>query len=251
MSRSALGGGSICRAQRVMLEGGQRAFAKWCPYPVEAEVEGLEALREAGAPVPAILGYDDNVLVLEEVSGEPDWEGLGRSLAAVHRHTAGRFGWPRDNRIGELEQCNGYFDDWPTFYAEQRVRCHLSDPAVPRGLARRLDRACDGPLHDLLPTRPPASLIHGDLWSGNVVDGRWLVDPAVSHADREHELAFMQLFGGLPAALFRAYEEAWPVAEDYPRHRPALQLHHLLVHVRHFGGHYVDMLAGRVDALGW
>jgi len=61
-----------------------------------------------------------------------------------------------------------------------------------------------------LPARPAASLTHGDLWLGNVVDGRWLVDPAVSYADRELDLAFMQGSGNLPDELFEAYQQEWP-----------------------------------------
>jgi fructosamine-3-kinase len=76
--------------------------------------------------------------------------------------------------------------------------------------------------------QPPASLTHGDLWAANVVGGRWLVDPAVSFADRELELAYMQLSDSLPAELWEAYVDEWPPDLDYERRRPALQLHKLL-----------------------
>jgi hypothetical protein len=70
--------------------------------------------------------------------------------------------------------------------------------------------ACDGSLPALLRPRPPASLTHGDLWAANLVQGRWLVDPAVSFADRELELAYMQLSNSLSAELLDAYLAAWP-----------------------------------------
>lgn len=251
VEESPLSGGMICTTTRAVLADGRRVIVKRCPYPADVEADGLDALRAGGAPVPAVLGLSDGVLVLEEVGGTADWEELGRAIAALHRSQGPAYGWHRANRIGVLEQRNGWHDHWPDFYAEQRVRVHLRDPAVPADLARRLDRACDGPLRDLLDTGPPASLVHGDLWAGNVVDGRWLIDPAVSYADREHELAFMALFGNFPAALHRAYEEAWPVPEGYERRRPALQLHHLLVHVRHFGASYVPALTGTLGVLGW
>jgi fructosamine-3-kinase len=53
-------------------------------------------------------------------------------------------------------------------------------------------------------TSPPASLTHGDLW-GRQRDRGALVDPAVSYAERELELAYMQLSNTLPAELWAAY----------------------------------------------
>lgn len=228
-------------------------MVKRTPYPAELEAEGLQALAAAGAPVPEVLRADADLLVLVEVSGPPEWGGLGEALAQVHRIQSkdGRFGWQRDNVIGPLPQPNGWREDWPTFYAEHRVRPHLDAPALPAQLRQRLEAALDGPLQHLLPSRPAASLVHGDLWSGNVVAGRWLIDPAVCHADRELELAFMDLFGGLPASLWEAYLESWPLEDGWQRRRAALQLYHLLVHVRLFGAGYVDGVATRLDALGW
>lgn len=186
------------------------------------------------------------------VAGTPDWEGLGRRLVAVHRHGTGRFGYPIDNVVGPLAQPNPWTRSWGRFFAESRILVHLDDPAVPGELARRLRRACDGPLPDLLDEHGPVpSLVHGDLWAGNIVDGSWLIDPAVSYSDREVELAFIAVFGGIPEEMKRAYEEAWPLPDGWERRRPALQLHHLLVHVRLFGGSYARMVADRLDRLGW
>ena len=92
---------------------------------------------------------------------------------------------------------------------------------MPAPIAERLRTACAGPLPELLPADPPASLTHGDLWFGNVVDGRWVVDPAVCFADRELDLAFMET-GGLPDELFDAYQREWPFEPGYPQRRPAL-----------------------------
>ena len=194
----------------------------------------------------------DHVLVLERVGGPPDWPALGRAIAAMHRRTGSRFGWHRDNFQGRFVQHNGWTDDWPSFYVERRVRVHLADPRLPEPLRRRLERACAGPLPALLRPRPPASLTHGDLWSANVVEGRWLVDPAVSYADRELELAYMHLSNSLPAELLAAYEEAYPPDPGYEERRPALQLHKFLNNIRHFGpDRYVPRIEAVLDGYGW
>jgi len=250
-STTPLEGGQICSTVRGRLADGRDVVVKRCPYLAEVEADGLRAMAAAGAPVPGVLGVADHALVLEYVTGPPDWAGLGRAIARMHRCTSSRYGWHRDNSGGETTQHNGWCDDWPTFFVERRVRVHLRDPRVPESIRRRVERACDGPLPSLLPPHPPASLTHGDLWAGNVVAGRWLIDPAVSYADRELELAFMQRSNTLPASLFDAYLEEWPLEPSYQQRRPALQLHKLLNNVRHFGGRYVPPIEAVLDTYGW
>jgi fructosamine-3-kinase len=231
------------------LPDGRRVVVKDTTYDARLEAEGLDALRDAGAPVPAIVEVEAGRLVLEHVGGSPDWEGLGRALAHVHHHTGDAFGWHRDNVIGPLPQDNTRRDTWTELYVQQRVLPYLGD--VPADLAWRLERACAGPLRDLLEHDAVPSLTHGDLWSGNVVAGRWLIDPAVSYADRELDLAFGTLFGGIPDVFHRAYADTWPLDDGWQERRPALQLYHLLVHCRLFGGSYVRSVEERLARYGW
>ena len=221
-------------------------------YDARLEADGLQRLAQAGAPVPEVLGVDQDELVMEWVSGPSDWEALGSALASLHRTTADAFGYDFDNVIGSLPQSNPWTQSWGEFFAQNRVQVHLNDPAVPAPLRHRLESASGGLLPALLDEHLPVpSLIHGDLWSGNIVDGSFLIDPAVSFSDREVELAFMAVFGGLPQAMWNGYLDVWPLADGWERRRPALQLHHLLVHVRIFGGGYIRMVEDRLDRLGW
>lgn len=245
-------GGDIGQSWQARWADGRVAFVKRTPYPARLEADGLAALADEGAPVPRVLGVAEHTLVLEWLEGESDWAGLGEALAVVHRATRPAFGWAEDNRLGSLVQRNGWLEDWGEFYAERRVRPFLSAGGLDAALRSRLERALEGPLQALLTEHAPApSLLHGDLWAGNVVDGRWLVDPAVCAGDRELDLAFAHVFGGFPEAFFRAYEEAWPLPDGWDRRRPALQLYHLLAHVRMFGGGYAASVAARLDQLGW
>lgn len=248
-----LTGGSICQVWAGTLDDGTAVVVKRAPYDVATEVDGLVALDAAGAPVPAVLAADGALLVLSHVDGEADWHGLGRRIALLHRRTAAeQFGWHRDNLLGRAAQRGGWSTDWPSFLATHRLRPLLAAEALPATVRRRLERGIDGPLQALLGAHdPPACLIHGDLWSGNIVDGRWLIDPAVWMADRELELAFTRLFGGVPSAFFDGYDSQWPLPDGADGRRPALQLYHLLIHVWHFGASYVGMVVDRLDQLGW
>ena len=229
---------------------GTPAVVKHTTYDATTEAVGLDALRDAGAHVPRVLEVAADRLVLEEVHGDGDWAGCGRRLAEVHRTVGDAFGWARDGFIGPLPMRNDHGDDWAAFYATHRLGPWIDD--LPQGLVSRLRSAIDdGRLAGLLDHGVVPSLVHGDLWSGNVVGGQWLIDPAVHHADRELDLAMARLFGGFPRDFFAAYQEAWPLDDGWEQRLPALQLFHLLVHVRLFGVGYVRQVADRLDQLGW
>lgn len=219
-------------------------------YDARTEAAGLRALGDAGAHVPHVVAVDEHELVTEEVAGDGDWAACGRRLAAVHATTGDRFGWERDGVIGVLAMSNSPDDDWPRFYARRRLLPYLD--ALPGVPATRLRRAIDdGRLARLLDHDVAPSLVHGDLWSGNVVGGQWLIDPAVHRADRELDLAFARVFGGFPSRFFAAYEEVAPLDDGWRDRVPALQLFHLLVHVEAEGPGYVRSVIDRLDRLGW
>jgi fructosamine-3-kinase len=248
VSTTPLQGGDIGEVVRAELADGRRVVIKTTTYDAGLEAEGLRALAQAGAPVPEVLAVEPRRLVMTHVGGPADWAGLGAAVARMHAQLSDRFGWERDNVIGPLPQRNTPSSHWPTFYLERRLAPYLDD--LPTATARRLERAMGGPLAEILDHDAAPSLVHGDLWTGNIVEGRWLIDPAVHHGDREVDLAMLALFGDVPAAFHRSYAEVWPLDPGWEQRRPALQLAPLLVHVRLFGGGYVAGVERRLEELG-
>ncbi len=246
-----LSGGSIAAVWRVRLQDGRDVVVKDGATPAELEAEGLEALRAAGAPVPMVLGHDGTVLVLEHLDGpQGDRRELGRALARVHRTIGPGFGWHRDNVIGPLPQANPRSATWSDLLIEARLRPSLD--VLPTDLGQRLEHAiASGAVTEMADHDAEPSLVHGDLWSGNVHRDRWLLDPAVHHADREVDLAMLELFGSVGTAMHEGYDEVWPLDPGWERRQPLLQLPPLLVHVRLFGAGYHQAVRGRLDALGW
>jgi fructosamine-3-kinase len=220
-----------------------------------AEAEGLAALGAAGAVrVPQVVarGEDDERawLVLEWLElvplTTPSATALGENLAALHRRAQERFGWGKDNYIGASPQPNAWSESWLEFWRSQRLHPQLRYAAHNRLPSRMIDRG-ERLLADseilLRDHKPAPSLLHGDLWGGNVAalaDGTpALFDPAVYVGDREADVAMTELFGGFPKDFAAAYRNAWPLTDGYPVRRDFYNVYHVLNHANLFKGDYV------------
>lgn len=226
----------------------------------EAEQEGLTAMFATDTiRVPrAMLSTvsDSNaVLILEYIplQGQGKSEEMGRRLAMMHQHTRDLFGWHRDNTIGSTTQANELNHDWVAFWRDQRLGFQLK-LAADKGLDRKHVAVCEqlmARLEQLLPHQPQASLLHGDLWSGNAAydaEGMPVIfDPACYYGDRECDLAMTELFGGFDQRFYAAYQEYWPVPEGYDLRKILYNQYHILNHYNLFGGGYAQQ-AGRMGA---
>jgi len=100
-------------------------------------------------------------------------------------------------------------------------------------------------LPELVPAQP-ASLLHGDLWSGNVTSGSSgepaLIDPAAHYGWAEAELGMTVLFGGFPPGFYAAYQDARPLPNGWRDRLTLYNLYHLLNHLNLFGAIYLDQV---------
>ncbi len=223
-SQVRLGGGCIAVASRMMLADGRVVFAKG-----GAGAAGFAA-EAAGLGELADFGRDDAAA----------W---GSALARLHRRSNGgrkQFGFAQDGMLGSTPQAHGWCDDWITFWRDRRLRPMLD--LVQDETVRRLGEAVDARLPELLRgcTAKP-SLIHGDLWSGNIsqVDGHpTTFDPAAYWADREADFGMIRWMGGLGTAFEEAYTKTWPLEAGSERRILLYELHHHLNHLVLFGASY-------------
>ncbi|MFV0333225.1 MAG: fructosamine kinase family protein [Tropicimonas sp.] len=245
-----LHGGDLSEVFLTSLEDGRHLVAKAGPL-VAAEAEMLHAIRTAGAPAPQVLGVAQGYLFLEALeetaASGAGWHALGLGLRKLHARRGAAYGWERDYAFGAVAIDNRPATDWPAFWGERRLSPSL--PFLPPALARRLETLI-GDLDDFLPAAPPAALLHGDLWTGNVLFGpagkASLIDPACYFGDAEVDLAMLTLFGQ-PGRDFR--ESYGPLAPGHETRRALYQLWPALVHFRLFGAGYAAMVEERLTAL--
>ncbi len=218
------------------------------------ESEGLELLRKATfLKVPQSYGCgrigDYNFLLTEFITSQvyklDYWENLGLGLAALHLTSHTNFGLQNDNYIASIHQKNLQTDNWLDFYIEQRLEPLIGkayfDRLIPLEFLKKFQEIYPK-LESIFPVEKPA-LVHGDLWSGNVIctsDGQpCLIDPAVYFGHREMDLAFSRLFGGFDSRFYEAYESILPLEPNFENRMGLYNLYPLLVHLNLFGTAYL------------
>jgi fructosamine-3-kinase len=218
------------------------------------EAHGLDALRRAavgtGIDVPAVIHVDHETLVMPRIRsarGSADqWWRLGQGLAAIHAQAQPRFGFEEDNYIGLNPQPNTFNDSWGSFFLQQRLAFQvglIADQPRRRRFSQRLQQKAVR-IQEFLDSQPVTpSLVHGDLWNGNVLcgeDGRvWLIDPAAYYGDAEVDLAMSEMFGGFPPQFYAAYRACRPESATWSLKKGIYNLYHYLNHLNLFGDAYL------------
>ncbi len=250
------GGGCIHEAHILQGEDGRHYFVKTNTRKdsalFETEAEALREIRDSDSiRVPNVvcsgLAENRSYLVLEFIRLRPQrghsLELLGQQLAAMHRKTGPHFGWTRDNFIGRTPQKNlPGASSWIEFWREYRL-----GPQVDMARKAGLSLIAADRLLDTIPRffefyDPAPSLLHGDLWGGNIgfdeSGDPVIYDPATYYGDRETDIAFTELFGGPGPRFYSAYDEAWPRDPGYELRKPLYNFYHILNHYNLFGGGY-------------
>lgn len=258
---------------------------------IAAEAAGLAELGEAaeagGAPTVKVWKVTEHELhtchLLQRAPTAAAAEEFGRRLAFTHAYC------PSGQRI--FGQAPAGFADsasmmgalplpvvspsaparpWGLFYAEDRILPYLAASVANGSIGAKgaavIERLCerlrDGILDSPQPrlVRVGAALIHGDLWSGNLL---WvtaqsaahaarlspdteaddavvvLIDPAAHGGHAESDLAQLSVFGApFTDRIWAAYDEVSPLAAGWEERIRLHQLHMLMIHAALFGGGY-------------
>lgn len=269
-------GGDINYAYRLALSDGAYIFMKANTKEnasfFAAEAAGLAAIAKTGViGTPHILGRGIDLgrggysfLLMEFIkSGERVsgyWETFAYELAAMHRaETAnfvdgGIYGFSGDNYIGAGGQENVPYESWTAFFRNCRLVPQFKRAVNYFSTAelKKIDRFLEK-IESVLVEPEFPSLLHGDLWSGNVMAGNngkaWLIDPAVYVGHAEADLAMIELFGGFPGVFYDAYKEAMSMQPEYSSRRDFYNLYHLLNHLNLFGRTYLPSVMRIVNKL--
>lgn len=223
------------------------------PDMLSKEALGLNLLSKAGVSIPKVIDQfeqgDKQFIILsyiiQKTKQKDFWLQFGEDLSSLHQNGALSFGLNYDNYIGSLVQENIFKSSWEHFFIECRIR-PMVRMAYDKGL---LDKAHLQKFenffrifNDLIPKEKP-SLLHGDLWSGNLLCGEGqkpiFIDPAVYYGHREVDLAMTKMFGGFDPLFLARYNEIYPLVKGWEKRLEIHNLYPNLVHLNLFGSSYL------------
>lgn len=228
------------------------------------EAKGLRKLAQNGVNTPQVAEVFEQgeyqLLILEHIESEHPaglfWKNFGIALGNLHKNSEQYFGLTYPNYIGSLEQINEKKPSWEAFFIENRIH-----PLVKMAFDRELlDRKhiqwFDGFLTaypELIPKEKP-SLLHGDLWSGNLLCGQHqlpvFIDPAIYYGHREVDIAMTRMFGGFDNSYLNDYNEILPLEKGWEKRLDFHNLYPNLVHLVLFGKSYLSGIESVIRVFG-
>jgi len=230
---------------------------------LHSEAMMLEFLSKHSLPIPEVLLHQDNMLITRYIKNDGSCnevceKKIARILAELHQIKGDFFGFFEDTTIGPFVQPNRATDDWIEFYKDYRID-HFAKKALNEGrlsnsVYNRLIKLSTN-LDQFIHHSPTPSLIHGDIWSGNVLTYQnrihAFIDPAIYFADREVELAFIAMFGTFSQEFFKEYDRVYPIEKGFWQTRVKIyQIYPVLIHILIYGSSYIRQLERILDEFG-
>lgn len=230
-----------------------------------SETQMLEYLKDySSLPVPSIIKKLDNFLITEYIKNN----GLGKEeaeldaalkFATLHRIHDKQCGFITNTNIGIYEQSNRQNSSWIEFYKRERIFDFVNQMLVEDKIGDKLyDRVvsfCDDFDKYLVEPKKP-SLLHGDIWSGNILinDGQisGIIDPAIYYGHHEMDLAFILMFQTFGNGFFERYNDLYPIEDGFLEQRADIyNLYPYLVHARAFGKSYLTYVKKIMEKYGY
>ena len=169
---------------------------------------------------------------------------LGLMLAQFHQNTNINYGFFHDTYCGPTLQINSWNSDWYDFFFNTKIKYQL-DLAIKK---KYVDKNYSKMVLDLLKKNKSLfldripSLIHGDLWSGNIGtdihNKPRLFDPSLYYGDYEADIAMTELFGGFDQKFYEGYNQIKKFEPGFKNRSNFYKLYHILNHLNIFGSSY-------------
>ncbi len=224
----------------------------------ELEAKQLQELQKHKLNTPRVFYVNKKFLILEKIENSAIFNEMqaAKEIAKLHSINNEKFGFDYNTLLASFMQENTYSSDFCTFFINQRLKPMFEIANKKVSFSFEMKKA----FLKLLEIAPKfcketitPSLIHGDLWSGNIIfnqKGLFFIDPALYFADKEVELSFIAFFHTFSNNFFREYQKYHKLGSNFWEEKIYFyQLYPILVHIALYGTSYLSSFKNNLSKL--
>lgn len=213
--------------------------------------------------IPEVIATYGPSLILNYIEQEdlPNRSELAAyDISNLHAQSHKSFGFGENNYIAGVLQTNEWNSSWVDFYAEQRLIPTLNllkdKELIGDRFFDRMQNFCSK-LDNYIPNKPKPSLLHGDLWAGNILSSRnkklVYIDPAPYFGHFEIEIAFLLMFQTFNQDFYSIYNGFSRLDNEFYSLRAAIyQMYPNLIHAYLYDdASYIQPIHKTLEKLGY
>ena len=202
---------------------------------------------------PKIYSKSDDYLIMSYIINDGNNPNITRkdfldAIIKIHSFSDNKYGFGFDTQLGGLKQINTINNNWVEFYGEKRLgyifnlinRSNSMDSSINNKIELLLKN-----LKNFIPQNPKASLLHGDMWEGNILFNEKkfvaFIDPGTFYGHNELEIAYLTWFNPdfIKNGFLEKYNEIIKIDKDFKYYEPVYQLYYSLLNVHLWDRRYI------------
>ena len=203
---------------------------------------------------PSIINYNDNLLIMSYINNDDDQpnqtnDDLLNSIISLHSNKSKNYGFSFDTQIGGLRQINSSSKNWLEFYREKRLTYIFDLVNKNQPMDETINTKIDlliKKMDNFIPNKPISSLLHGDLWEGNILFKNkkfvGFIDPGSFYGHNELEISYLRWFNPkfIDESFLDKYNDHIKIDKYYLEYEPIYQLYYSLLNVYLWDRSYIE-----------